>query len=246
MRYLIKFSYDGTNFYGYQKQDGLRTVEKELEKALYNINNHQDTRVYSSGRTDKGVHALCQCAHFDLDVTITLYKLKCALNSLLPDDIHVFSTEIVDKDFHARFHVKEKTYIYKLNVGEYSPVERNYIYQYNKNLDINKMKESIKSFLGDHDFKAFASDQVIKENYVRNIKKVNISRKNDIITFSFTGNGFMKYQVRNMVGTLIKIGSNKLEIDIIDKIFKNYELRKKIWTAKPEGLYLESVIYKQK
>lgn len=246
MRYLIKFSYDGTDFYGYQKQEGLRTVEEELEKALYNINNHQDTRVFSSGRTDKGVHALCQCAHFDLEINITLYKLKCALNSLLPDDIHVFSTQIVDNDFHARFNVKEKTYIYKLNVGEYLPVDRNYIYQYNKELDINRMNIAIKSFIGEHDFKPFVSDQVIKDNYVRTIKKVKIIKKNNLILFSFTGNGFMKYQVRNMVGTLIKIGSNKLDIDIIDKIFNTYELRKKIWTAKPEGLYLKNVIYKQK
>ena len=246
MRYLIKFSYDGTDFYGYQKQDNLRTVENEFEKALYNINDHKQTRIFSSGRTDKGVHALCQCAHFDLDVDITLYKLKCALNSLLPSDIHVFSTEIVDKDFHARFNVKKKTYIYKLNVGEYSPVDRNCVYQYNKQLDIDKMKTAIKCFLGEHNFKPFASDQVIKDNYIRCINKVKITKKNNIITFSFTGNGFMKYQVRNMVGTLIKIGSNMLPIDIIDKIFNNYELRKKIWTAKPEGLYLESVIYKQK
>lgn len=245
MRYLIKFSYDGTNFFGYQKQEQLRTVESELESALYNINNHEETRVYSSGRTDRGVHALCQCAHFDLKIEITLYKLKCALNSLLPDDIHVFWAEIVDNNFHARFNVKEKTYIYKINVEEYSPIERNYIYQYNKPLDLNKMNLAIKSFWGEHNFKAFASEEVVKENYVRKITNAEIKQKNNIITISFTGNGFMKYQVRNMVGVLIKIGSGKLDTSIIDNIFNDYKLRKKIWTAKPQGLYLKSVIYKE-
>ena len=159
MRYKIKFSYDGTNFYGYQKQPGLRTVEEELEKALYSINNHQETKVIGSGRTDKGVHALSQVAHFDLSVTITLYKLKCALNSLLPEDIHVFSTELVDNNFHARFSAKKKKYRYVLNLGEYNPLERNIIFQYGKkiNLDIALMKEEIKSFLGKHNFYNFVS-----------------------------------------------------------------------------------------
>ena len=114
MRYLIKFSYDGTGFSGYQKQPGERTVEGMLENALYNINNHTETRIFSSGRTDRGVHALGQVAHFDIDVNITLYKLKCALNSLLPEDIHVLSTEIADKNFHARYNAISKTYIYKI------------------------------------------------------------------------------------------------------------------------------------
>ena len=129
MRYLIRFSYDGTNFYGYQKQPNKRTIEGELEKALYDINNHTDTRIYSSGRTDRGVHAKGQTAHFDLDISITLYKLKCALNSLLPKDIHVIEAVAVDDDFHARFMAKEKTYKYYLNIGEYNPVERNYVHQ---------------------------------------------------------------------------------------------------------------------
>ena len=97
MRYLIKFSYDGTNFNGYQKQPGHRCVESELEKALFDINDHKKTKVVGAGRTDRGVHANCQCAHFDLDIDITLYKLKCALNSLLPPDIHVFEVSDVNQ-----------------------------------------------------------------------------------------------------------------------------------------------------
>lgn len=243
MRYLIKFSYDGTNFSGYQKQPKERTVEGEFEKALYNINNHTETRIYSSGRTDRGVHALGQTAHFDLEVDITLYKLKCALNSLLPDDIHVISTEIVDKNFHARYNTVEKTYIYKINVGEYSPIFRNYIYQYNKPLDIKRMNDALNSFLGEHDFKAFVSEEAVKSNYVRKITKSSITASDNIIEISFTGNGFMKYQVRNMVGVLIKIGSGKLPVGIIEEIFNDYEKRKFITTAKSEGLYLSEVKY---
>jgi len=244
MRYLIKFSYDGTLFYGYQKQPGKRTVEGELEKALFDINNHQETRIFSSGRTDRGVHALGQTAHFDLDVSITEYKLKCALNSLISNDIHVIDAKKVDSEFHARFMVDKKTYKYYLNMGEYNPLQRNSIYQYNKELDVNKMKLAINDFIGTYDFKVFASSEVVKESYIRSIYDASIEVKNDIVIFTFTGNGFMKYQVRNMVGTLIKIGKGKLDNDSIRKLL-NKEIDKKIVsTARPEGLYLVHVSYR--
>lgn len=243
MRYLIKFSYDGTNFNGYQKQPGKRCVESELENALYDINNHTVTKVTSSGRTDRGVHAICQCAHVDIDVNITLYKLKCALNSLLPPDIHVFQTEIVDNDFHARYMVVRKTYKYILNCGEYNPLERNYVYQYCKKLDVDKMKLAIENFVGKHNFKNFVSEEVVKENYVREIFDASIEEKNDKLIFYFSGTGFMKYQVRNMVGTLVKIGKGKLDITAIKDILENDELRKQVTTIKPEGLYLVDIKY---
>lgn len=245
MRYKIKFSYDGTNFYGYQKQPGLRTVEEELEKALCSINNHQETKVFSSGRTDKGVHALGQVAHFDIMVDITLYKLKCALNSLLPEDIHVFSTEVVDKDFHARFSAKEKKYCYVLNLEEYNPLERNIVFQYGKkkNLDLKLMKDEMQFFLGEHNFQNFVSNEAVKESYVRIISSVNLYQKKNYLIFEFIGNGFMKYQVRNMVGTLMKIGEHKLEEGSIQKLL-NFQMDPKyVFTMKPEGLYLVDVFY---
>lgn len=243
MRYLIKFSYDGTNFCGYQKQPGKRTVEESFESALYSINNHQNTSIYASGRTDSGVHALCQCAHFDLSIDITLYKLKCALNSLLPNDIHVFSTEIVDKDFNSRFMVKAKTYEYYINVGEYSPIFRNYIYQYNKQLDIKKMKEALQHLIGKHDFKNFVSPECIKNDYVREIYSASIEEKEDIIKFTFTGNGFMKYQVRNMVGTIVKVGAKKLDSNDVKNILNGNTPITKIFTINSQGLYLKNVEY---
>ena len=243
MRYLIKFSYDGTNFFGYQKQPGKRTVEGEFEKALFDINNHTETRIFSSGRTDAGVHALCQTAHFDLTIDITLYKLKCALNSLLPSDIHVISAETVDKDFHARYMVKEKKYKYIINCGEYEPIKRNYQFEYNKKLDVIKMKEAINYFLGEHDFRSFVSEEVIKDNYVRKIIKVSLIEQNEKIIIEFKGTGFMKYQVRNMVGTLIKIGKGKLEPSIINDLLKSDEKRNVVTTASACGLYLVEVNY---
>ena len=106
MRFLIKFSYDGTNYSGFQTQPGLNTIQEKLEDALAIINNGKKTNIVATGRTDKGVHALCQYAHADIDVDITEYKLKRAMNSNLPDDIHVIETHIVSDDFHARYFVK--------------------------------------------------------------------------------------------------------------------------------------------
>ena len=243
MRYLIRFSYDGTNYFGYERQPNKRTVEEEIERAVKSINNNVDTKVTASGRTDRGVHALCQTASFELEVNITLYKLKCALNSLLPEDIHVFSTEIVDKDFHPRYMVKSKTYKYIINMGEYNPLERNYVLQLGRKLNINKMREAINKLVGVHDFEAFVSNEAVKESYVREIFKASIEEKDDLLIIRFTGNGFMKYQVRNMVGTLIKIGSNKFDADIIDKILNDKSYKKYVYTAKAYGLYLESIEY---
>ena len=112
MRFLIKFSYDGTNYSGFQAQTGLDTIEQRMNDALTHINNNVKTCITASGRTDKGVHAFCQCGHADISVNITEKKLKRALNSNLPDDIHVIETKIVDDDFHARYGVKSKEYNY--------------------------------------------------------------------------------------------------------------------------------------
>ena len=244
MRYLITFSYDGTNFNGYQKQGNLRTVQNEIEAALKFINNGKSTTITSSGRTDKGVHALCQKAHVDIDVNITEYKLKRALNSNLPNDIHVIKTELVDNDFHARYMVKEKEYKYLLNMGEYNPIERNYQYQYCKKLDIDKMREAIKYFVGTHSFKSFTPSRDIRNNYIRTINYVDISEKDNVLIFTFRGNGFIKYQIRNMVGYLIKVGEGKKRGEDIAKILLKEDRRMASITAHAEGLYLTNVSYK--
>ena len=243
MRYLITFSYDGTNFNGYQRQDGLRTIQEEMENALKIINGGKDTIITSSGRTDKGVHAKYAKAHVDIDVEITPYKLMRALNSNLPSDIHVIKTELVDNNFHARYMVKEKEYQYLLNMGEYDPCMRNLVYQYNKKLDVKKMNDAIKYFLGTHSFKSFTPNKDKRENYIRTISYVNIKEKDNIVIFTFRGNGFIKYQVRNMVGYLIKVGEGKKKGEDIPKILNSEDRRKASITAHAEGLYLTNVIY---
>ena len=243
MRFLLKFSYDGTDFVGFQRQPGKRTIQGELEEALTKINNNQKVTITATGRTDKKVHALIQYAHTDIDVKITENKLRRAMNTFLPDDIHIISTSIVDKNFNARYMVKEKTYKYLINLGEYNPIERNYVFQYNHELNIDNMKECAKVFLGEHDFRAFVTENKEKINCIRNISNVEINLKDEILEIKFTGNGFLKYQVRNMVGVLIRAGEGKITKPDVKEILNSKSRDKSGKTAPPEGLYLVDIKY---
>lgn len=243
MRYLIKFSYDGSSYSGFQTQKGKETIQEKLEDALKTVNNHKKTNLVATGRTDKGVHALCQYGHADISVNITEKKLKRALNSNLPDDIHVIETKVVEDDFHARYNVKEKTYEYWINLGEYNPLERKYCFQYGYTLDIKKMKEAIKCFLGEHDFRAFVTDNKEKENCVRTITEATIEEVGEKLKITFTGDGFLRYQVRNMVGILIRVGEGKISTETVGKILESKDRTKSGKTAPAEGLYLVDVKY---
>lgn len=246
MRYLITFAYDGSKYKGYQKQPRVKTIQGELERALKEINNDKQVDVSASGRTDAKVHAYNQKAHFDLDIKITCDKLKQALNSLIQGDIYVKSVVEVKDDFHARFNVKAKEYIYKINMGEYNPLEKDYVYQYNKRLDLVEMERALKYLEGEHDFKSFSKADDEKEDYVRTIIQTNIIREiKDVnhFTISFLGTGFLRYQVRNMVGLLIEIGEGKRRSEDILEILEARDRRKAGITAPGEGLYLKDVFY---
>ena len=246
MRYLITFSYDGTNFSGYQKQPRERTVQQELEKVLKQLNDNKKVEVHASGRTDAKVHALNQKAHFDIEVKITEEKLQKGMNGLLPEDIYIKKVEKVSDDFHARFNAIGKEYIYQINMGEYNPLERNYVYQYNKKLDIFEMERAMKYLEGTHNFKSFTKTDEEKNDYVRTLSQTNILRDSkDLqkITLVFIGTGFLRYMVRNIVGTLIEIGEGKRKSEDIISILEQEDRTKAGKTADPEGLYLKNVFY---
>ena len=241
-RYLIDFSYSGANFSGYQKQPGKRTVQDEIEKVLSRINNNS-VKLTSSGRTDALVNAIHQKAHFDLDKKIGSYKLNGALNSYLPDDIYVNSVTKVDNLFHARYMVKSKTYEYLINTGDYNPLLRTHVYQYCKPLNIRKMKKAVKYFIGKHDFTTFVSAEDKKEDKVREIYDASVDEKEGIIKITFKGSGFLKYQVRNMVGTLIKIGEEKVLPDIILSLLEKKDRKCAFLCAPAQGLTLTDAKY---
>ena len=246
MRYLITFAYDGSNFYGYQKQPRKRTIQGVMEDCLKEINGGKAVSMCASGRTDAGVHAINQRAHFDLSVKITSDKLYRGLNSLLPDDIYVKKVVEVNNEFHARFNAIGKEYIYKINMGEYNPIERNYVFQYCHKLDIVAMERAISYFEGEHNFKSFTKSTDEITDYVRKISQTLISRdsKNlNLIVITFVGTGFMRYMVRNMVGLLIEVGEGKRKPEEIIEILKLEDRTFAGKTAPACGLYLRNVFY---
>ena len=246
MRYFMVFSYDGSKFSGLQKQPNKKTVQGEIEKALKKINSNKNVSIHASGRTDAGVHALNQTAHFDLEKEIIPSKLMCSLNSLIPESIYIKSIDKVSDDFHARFNVKAKEYIYKINMGEYNPIEKDYVYQYNKRLDVVEMERAMKYLEGEHDFKSFTKAEEEYEDTVRTIvqtKVIRDVRNVNFVVLSFLGTGFLRYMVRNIVGVLIEIGEGKRKSEDIIKILDAQDRTAAGKTANPEGLYLKEVIY---
>lgn len=244
MKYKIIFSYDGTHFSGYQKQENQRTVQSEIERVLSQINN-ESVRISASGRTDAGVHAIGQVAHFTTTKNWNPKKLQHALNSLLPEDIYIKTTEVVNENFHARFDVTKKEYIYMINIKEYNPLERNYIYQYGKSLDSKAIEEAIPYFVGTHNYKAFTKVGEEKENYIRTIYEIKLEEKQGILILHFLGNGFLRYMVRNIVGTLIEIGAGKRSYKDINSILESEDRKQAGITAPPCGLYLYKVYYEE-
>ena len=246
MRYFMSFSYDGSKYKGYQKQPNEKSIQEEIEKALTKINSNKEVTIHASGRTDAGVHAINQKAHFDMDLIIDCDKLRHSLNSIIPKDIYVKGIVNDDDDFHARYNVKAKEYIYKINTGIYNPIEKDYVYQHNKRLDINEMQRALKYLEGTHDFKSFSKCDEEKDDYVRTIVQAALERdtKNiKKITISFLGTGFLRYMVRNLVGTLIEIGEGKYRSEDIIKILEAKDRTKAGICAPPNGLYLKDVFY---
>ena len=246
MKCFMTFSYDGTNFSGYQKQPRMRTVQKVIEDALKEINGGKIVNICASGRTDAGVHAINQKAHFEMEKKINCDRLLRGINSLLPDDVYVKKIEEVSDEFHARYSAIGKEYIYKINMGEYNPIERNYVYQYNKRLDINEMERGLKYLEGEHNFKSFTKTNEEIVDYVRTISQTGIVRDNkdlNKITITFVGTGFMRYMVRNMVGLLIEIGEGKRKAEDIIEILKQEDRIFAGKTAPACGLYLRNVFY---
>ena len=245
MNYLIRISYDGSKFYGFQRLNDYDTVQKLLEDALLVINK-KEVLVKGAGRTDRGVHALDQCVSFKLDIDISKEGLKKALNSLVEPYIYVKEVLEVDEDFHARFNVLKKTYVYKINMGEYNPIEKDYVFQYNKKLDVTEMERALKYLEGTHDFRSFVKIDEEKDNYIRTIVQTSLIRdiKNvNMVTISILGTGFMRYMVRNIVGMLIEIGEGKFRSEDIISILELKDRKQAGICAPPCGLYLKDVYY---
>lgn len=239
MNCMMIVAYDGSKFYGFQRLNELASVQKVLEDALSKICKHEVV-VKGAGRTDRGVHANGQCVSFEIDIDITLAGLQDALNSIIKPYIYVKEVYEVDDDFHARFSVVDKEYIYKINLGEYNPLLADYVYQCEYKLDVDKMREVSKLYLGVHNFHNFVSGE--RDNYDAIINNIEFKMDNDILNIIFNGKSFYRYMVRNLVGMMIEVGRGKEDIQRVkDMLNSDEELFG--FTAPACGLYLNRINY---
>lgn len=242
-RVLLTIQYDGTNYCGWQKQPEVKTIQGEIERAFFDITG-QKIELFGSGRTDAGVHALGQTAHFDLNVPIPVEKLPQILNARLPQDIAILSAKEVAEDFHARFSIKKKGYLYKiLNTEEKNPFVANYYGFVKKPLDIDKMKQCANLLVGTHDFKGFCSANTSAVNFERTIFDIDISKQGQEIFVKVYGSGFLYNMVRIIVGTLVDYSQGKLSLDDVKTALERGDRSLSGVTMPPNGLYLFETIY---
>lgn len=244
MRILCSCAYDGTNFYGFQIQPELRTVQGEIEKVLTQIHKYP-VSIVGASRTDAKVHALNQYFHFDTTLNISQENLKKALNSLLPDDIYITECKVVDDDFHCRYQSTMKEYHYIIDFGPYNPLYRNYRYFYPFSLEkfsFEILEEASKVFIGKHDFKSFTKTKTYK-NTVRTIYNIDFELQNNLLTIKFIGDGFLHHMVRIIVAMMLSCVQGKYSISDLKQILagKNRQLAPEI--APPYGLYLYKIYY---
>lgn len=241
MRYLMNFSYDGSSFNGYQKQVNKNTVQDNIEDVLKERFGHE-VSIYASGRTDAGVHAINQYAHFDLDEEVDLDKLVIYLNDKTRDDIYIKSVTKVNDEFNARFSALSKTYKYVIRTKDYNLFYRNYELYYGKEIDINRLEDLSNVFIGEHDFENFTTIQDKKETYVRFIESIRFDKSDDYVVIYITGHGFLRFMVRNIIGCFLDYNDGKLsKEDVINMLDKKTDM--KPVKVKACGLYLCDVEY---
>ena len=237
-------SYKGTNYYGWQKQVGFVSVQSKIEEVLSQIYD-APISITGSGRTDAGVHAKKQYFHFVSEKEKDLKQLTYSMNKMLPEDIRIMSLEMVDDGFHARYSAKRKIYEYDILLKNKDVFNYDLAYLYPMDLDIGLLTKALKLFEGEHNYQDFTSKEEDEGNFVRTIYSIEVSNDKDLLKIRFEGNGFMRYQIRNMIGVAIAVASGKEDISFIEKHLKDKKNREIIaYKAPANGLYLVDVLYK--
>ena len=249
MNYKLLLQYDGTDFHGWQIQEGRRTVQGELTQAL-SLLDGRSVNVHGSGRTDAGVHAEGQVASVEIHREITTAKLRAAINGNIGRDVRVLAVDSVADDFHARYSALEKTYVYRVVNGPViSPFWWRYAHHDARRLELERMRETAELFCGEHDWIPFSAAQSDVEDRIRTVTRVEIHERSDerlhgaLVEIRVSANGFLRYMVRAMAGTLMAVGRGELNHDAIGEALKTGARPAAAVTAPACGLTLVSVRY---
>ena len=243
MNFKLTLSYDGSNFSGWQIQPDERTIQNEIQIAIQNIFHNKDIKLYGSGRTDSGVHAINQTANFLIENTnMSEKQIIDAINSKVSRDIYVLDCQKIDEGFNSRYSAINREYLYKIS-RKYSPFLRKYSWYQNYTIDFNKLKECSEIILGEHDFSNFCKSISLQEKNLCSISKSIWEITDDTISYRVRSNRFLHHMVRMLVGTMVEVSKNRITIEEFKSMIKNPSANKKVITAPALGLYLYKVYY---
>ncbi len=240
----ISIEYDGTRYRGWQKQkDGVSTVQEKIENVLSKMTG-EDVQVIGCGRTDSGVHAENYIANFHTDCNLTIEDMLNYLYEFLPEDIVVKSMKDTTERFHARYNVKSKTYVYRINNNKFRSVfNRKYVYHTDEELNINEMRNASEILIGTHDFQSFTNLKSKTKSTIRTINYIHISEKDGMIEIEVNGNGFLLNMVRIIIGTLLEVSKGNLKPSDVEKILNEKKRSESGPIAQAKGLFLKNVQY---
>lgn len=245
-KYKLLIAYDGTHFGGWQRQPNALSIQELIEKAL-STSLRKNVAIVGAGRTDQGVHALEQVAHFSTEIPFDPKKLRLSLNGLLPSDIRITDVLPVSSSFHARYSAKGKIYRYHLYLSDVvSPFRRPYVLPLSYKIDKDLLHRALPYFIGKHDFTSFSNEAhkgSAGKNPVRTLHRIDVFEEGEELILEFEGEGFLYKMVRNIVGTLIDVARRKIPLEELPKIFEAKDRRKAGAAAPARGLFLVKVLY---
>lgn len=244
--YQFLIEYDGTRYNGWQRLKGNdNTIQGKLETVLSRMTD-QEVQLTGAGRTDAGVHARGQAANAFLETDMTEAAIRTYMNRYLPEDIRVISVEKTDPRFHSRFCARKKCYCYYISTGEKPSVfERKYLYHVETMPDLEKMRQAAAFLVGRHNFRSFCGNRHMKKSTVRTLESIDLSFDEDkeILKISYLGDGFLQYMIRIMTGTLLEVGDGRRSPEDIPAIFEAGDRAAAGYTAPPQGLFLEKILF---
>lgn len=239
----MTIAYDGTDFSGWQVQPGKRTIQKTIQNAVERVVNHE-INLYGAGRTDAGVHARAQAAHFITESDIHCYRLRKAVNAHLDPDVRVVNLENAQPDFHARYSAKWKEYVYTIDTGEDADLfSRKYTWHCGGRLGLRRMQRAAAALCGEHDFAPFAAKREYRGGTVRTLMCCAVSRSERFIRIRLRANGFLYKMARFITGTLVRAGRGNMEPESVSGVFVSREFGSAGYVAPAKGLCLEKIAY---